>query len=844
MYSPLPIYSAPKKSRRWNPTKGSASLKPAPETSPPPTASSTTAPPPKLFQSFSDLLDPAVDGPPSPERLRALANQMRQTSVADKHQSQQTTSSGSSSVLSTASDRPSWEHGAESLTLSRKSSQRSTTSSMPSRERPESVQIFGKTIFNRRGKGRRESSDLGSSNSSQHSAEGPGDAATPVSREQHFLNSMLARRKGSRDDESSQRKVQISGPYNFQHLAHTEKDNAPQLDRSSRMDLAHEFAEMRRGRRPTNASLRGVPPTGARYSEFPPETYSAQQDPSAGLHVSPCIRPEQAGARQDLPPPVPKRSIKRTQSQEQIRAPPPRPPRSPTDHSFGPPMPPPPRISSRGSMRPEGMGSLGILNMDRPTTGSGIKMPHPIVFASKWEAPLQSTATLHGAPVEQQHVSPNDQRFSHAITTPDNAAWPLSTELATTPLPDVPEEEESYRFSRSRISVTSNSSSLRGSVSVPLLRQMSQSQAATTARPPSGASETLGRFDLLAAQRALRANCDDESIYDELAQESWEDDIDYCYEHAAEADCDYAWERPSMDLIREEEPVDPLDTTGMRYPSHGSGSSGLLSPPGRDDVPALSPVSQISVGTQNEARTPTVAVAPVTSNFSLPRRDSSALLLRSHNRNVSHADSFKEANGFDLSPSLLIPSDYHQQMLLHERGELREEDEDLFVAPLSPSGTHFAKSSTRMNVRSSASTTDSTFSDRSGFSNRHKSNTSTSTILTRWTSNSTTTATVDAWQPDEKEQHAVSNFEKTIISPLPELDEARFRRDPSTERHARTQSHANVLVKSNSDMTISDHVRSGNENLKTRRRAKTTSRSHNQAPVTLALFPPTTGGRF
>ena len=126
MYSPLPVYTVPKKSKGWNPRKGSASFKSS-DVSPPQTASSINAPSSKLFQGFNDMLDPALDGPPSPGRLRAVANQVRKNSVAEKHDSQQTYSSGSSSILS-AADRPSWEHGIESLTVSRRSSQRSRVS--------------------------------------------------------------------------------------------------------------------------------------------------------------------------------------------------------------------------------------------------------------------------------------------------------------------------------------------------------------------------------------------------------------------------------------------------------------------------------------------------------------------------------------------------------------------------------------------------------------------------------------------------------------------------------------------------------------------------------------------
>ncbi|KAI1847792.1 hypothetical protein JX266_006287 [Neoarthrinium moseri] len=842
MWSPLPVYSVPKGKRR-NLPKGTPSKPPV--SGVPATASSSGSAPNKLFQSFSELLDPAMDGPPSPERIRALTSQMRRTSLAETHQSHQTNSSGSS-MMSTTSDRPSWEHGPENLTVSRRSSQRSISGGMPPRERPESVQIFGKTLFNRKGKLRRESSDQGSSNSSLHSAEVSTDPSSSTSKDQNFLNAVAGftrRRTNTLDDGPQQRKLQISGPYNFQHLAHTEKDNVAGKSRVNRAEPAPVFSEIRYGRRPTDPSLRGIQADDM-LANVHPGHYTLQQDPCAGFHASHDVeltaRPdiERMRPQRASPPPVPMRSMKRTQSEDQIRVAPPRPPRSPTQQGFAPSIDPPPRKSSRGSVQHGGFNGLGTINVDQPITGFGLRQPKPIV----WPALPETSAPFIDSAAAQQSLPGPSRRFSHAITTPDDAAWPLAVEPTATALPDVPEEEENQGVSRSRISVASNSSSLRGSMSVPLLRQITQSQAAPTVRPPSNASDTLGRFDLFAAQRALRASAED-SECEELPNETWEDDIDYCYEHEAEADCDYAWERPSCDFEREDiRDSHTLGHAALRYPSHGSGSTDLLSPPGQDDVPALSPVSQISDGTQQEAKTPTVSVLPVTSNFSLPRRDSSALLTRGHASKISGAENLKEYQEFNLSPSLLIPNDYHQQMLLYEREALREEDEDLYVAPLSPSGTHFAKSAMSLHARSSASTTDSMMSDQSG-SSRHKSTTSTSTTLTRWTNS--TACTIDGWQPSILEKdYAACNLEKFAVDPLPEMDESRFARDVSRERHSRAQSHADVLlVKSSSETTMAHHNKPMRETVGSRRRAKTTSRSHNQAPA-LALFPPVMENRI
>ena len=69
----------------------------------------------------------------------------------------------------------------------------------------------------------------------------------------------------------------------------------------------------------------------------------------------------------------------------------------------------------------------------------------------------------------------------------------------------------------------------------------------------SGASETLGPFDASAARQATDTGTQDKDKPELLAfRESWEDDIDYCYNHEAEADCDYQWERPSMDTAQDD----------------------------------------------------------------------------------------------------------------------------------------------------------------------------------------------------------------------------------------------------------------------------------------------------
>ncbi|KAI1375950.1 hypothetical protein F4677DRAFT_107397 [Hypoxylon crocopeplum] len=850
MYSPIPMYSTNKESRRGAVKDGAS---PSPEIGRPSTASSPAVSANYRFHhGFGGLFEPAIEGPPSPERIRALSNQMKRNSATDKHRSELTSSSGSSSRLSATSDKQSWNQRLESLSLSRNPSQRSTSSGIPSRDRPESVQIFGKAIFSRRGKLRREGSDQ-SSNSSLDVAETSIDSTAAAPKDQPFIQSVFARRRALRGEaaaSSQQKKLQISGPYNFQHLTHTHKDSVPDLDRTNRMELVTEFSSLR-PRRTTDASMISVQPNESHFANSSSESFHHQEDPSAGLNAN--VARSRQGVVVPPPSPPPMRFTKRTQSQDKIRFPPPRPPRSPTESGFTSPIPPPPRTSSRVSIRHNRFDSLSATLIERPATSTGFRKPRP--FTPTPSPGLRSTSASRVSPMLESHqeIAVESHRIAHAISTPDDAAWPLANNI--TPLPDVPEEEEHHVLTRpSRMSVASNHSSLRGSVSVPLLRQLSLSQSPQ--RPPSNASDTLGRFDLFNAQRVTRAGTCDDQLADDAARDNWEDDIDYCYEHEAEADCDYAWERPSCDIARGGETERPqiMGDQTETIITFGGLSPGLLSP-GSVDIPALSPASQISNATLHEAVTPTNLAIPVTSNFSLPRRDSSAQFLRVHTRTNSPEFTFKESQGFSLSPSLLIPNDYHQQMLQYEREELHdsENDEDFLIQGTTLNDEpimKFGKAITPSHARSSASTTDSTLSEQSMTSSRHKSTTSNSTAFTRWTGSSTS-----SWQTRDSSQPVlpkpVSDNGHTIIaSPkmaaIPKFDpEIALQQDLSREKHARTQSHADLLVRTNYDTMPAVESKYAREPLRTRRRARTTSRSHTSPQF--ALFPAVTtthGGRI
>ncbi|KAI1189628.1 hypothetical protein F5B17DRAFT_438761 [Nemania serpens] len=731
-----------------------------------------------------DLLEPALDSPPSPEGIRAFSRRVRRGSIVEQQPHELPISTGSSSSRSETPEIP-WEHGLENPSLSRNPSQRSSV--MRFKERPDSVQLFGKAVFSRKPKLRRGISDQGHASSTLLSlTEIPTDSVPDLPKEQRFIQSMFTRRRARGVSEASLKKHLISGPYDFQHVSHSTKEILPQANRP---ELLPGFS-VARPRTTTDASSR-----------------------SGGFNSQAVDKP--------LPTPPDLQQVSESvSSRDSIQFSPSGLSRFVPDDAQTSPLLPPPRTSSRISVRHDRTESFSAASIG--------KLKNPIYPAQQFVLP--STDGTWPPPVSHVpsgHLEDSDERSPYPVSTINDTAWPLTGSMSS--LPEVPEEEE-YHLTTviSRTSVMSNKASLRGSISVPHLRRVSLSQA--TQRPPSNASDTLGRFNLFAAaQRALHEYDEDETNQDYFVQDSWEDDIDYCYDHAAEADCDFAWERLSCDLEREGYLLED-STQGHRVVSSFSSfvpaSASLLSA----DVPGLSPTSYRSGATPCGATTPTGLTAPITSNFSLPRIDSSTQLKRDHHRSDSSVSSFREANEFCLSPSLLIPNDYHEKMLQYERGEFQ-------IMPNDDQGLKFDGPGTFLHARSSASTTISTFSEQSGVSSRYPSST-----FTRWTGSSTS-----SWQVQIDPQQPVTitlNDKEPVITPasdMPMTDSepsvTPLKQETGRDGHSRTQSEATLLTKVPHATVGPLESNIAKESMKTHRRARTGSRSHASAAPQFVLFP-------
>lgn len=758
--------------------------------------------------SAAEFFEPAMDRPPSPSRLRQLNSQMRRASQLRRQNGHRTAASAS---VASNLENPGWEQTLENLSLGRRASVKSTGSSAHSRERSDSVYGFGKNPFHRRVRSKRESSANSSSASSMYSAEAPSDNAIAPPPKESFIQA-FARRRASRDDTAvAQKKLQISGPYNFQHVMHTNRDE----------NSANEA--------PEQLTMRATGPTSApNVSEesgllFHPDAYN-----DSGAFFS---RP--AAASRQSASVGPRRLMRRIRSQDQLRgstpsmSPPPRPPRSPI-HPTAPQPGSPGSPSRRPSLQvayEDVEEQLPVVNIERPKTSGGFRHPQPY-------NPNDPVEPLPPMPImtsrEDFHVY--NTMLSPILPSPTEPAWPLaSPTLATyeTPLADVPEEDEHSAAHRR---------SIRGSQSVPMLRR--------SHRPASNASETLGSLHTMSVQQqqvAVESVAEKHGFDFGVIEESWEDDIDYCYEHEAEADCDYQWERDSMDTARDSDTL-PVEVTlaheDVEVPIGTARSSpGMLSV-ATFDVPGLSPISQASTPTIQEAITP-VSAGPAANNFSLPLLDKKKLF------RVSHASSFKESHGFTLSPSLLIPGDFHQQMLLEEGARHEYPDDDELALPYTQAVLYDETSKTMQwsQQRASTSTTGTASTHSDSTADRHISTNSTWSFFTRHTASSSgsvhkmTGSWTESAEPlpvsqADVPQHVDAEEEAGIASPedtVPEL--VSFPLGPSRKVSHKSHASESVIHEEPSFKQFEAGQRRGS-------RARTASLSSQAPPVgQYALFP-------
>ncbi|KAJ4988701.1 hypothetical protein SVAN01_05834 [Stagonosporopsis vannaccii] len=510
--------------------------------------------------------------------------------------------------------------------------------------------------------------------------------------------SFLRKRKGVNESEAyNDLKNRISSPFDFQHLTHTDRHQVAELEQALGSEKGAAWAQ--RAGQVSASRARGADSSRHMSTEnlMASEPMWGDVTTPRSPPQSPTQRDWQQAEFQNSSSTA-RPELRLTRSVESFS----QPGMNLRAHRHSSSVIAPPRTSSL-------IPASAIHNIAEEGSVVQVSNTSPAI-RSKRQSGIWDTFTLPIAPQSDQLPGieeDSDSAFvGNALTTPDDSAIQALTPPFSPSLEDVAEEPERFVSPRpapqpprlktptSPKSFFTDSFSFNNQRSSGLrARPRGNSRAspkssnlnASFIRPTSQISETL-----VSPSSTRGSPVPKPSITRRKSntwrgiEESWEEDVDYIYEHALEAECDNDWDCVSEDedfvdphraltrAIYEERPPVPQASQPGRYSASNKPAfqlqmpfSSLRAPPGNDSVSDLGTTSTTSAST---LQTP-----------------------------------FHETEGFVLSPSLLLPQDYKEAAEASYEDILKEYD---------GSGCHFPI------IDVDDSTTSSTRSSRVRFSRR------------------------------------------------------------------------------------------------------------------------------
>jgi hypothetical protein len=462
---------------------------------------------------------------------------------------------------------------------------------------------------------------------------------------------------------ASDLKDRISSPFDFQHLTHTDRNQFASLQDASENELVVEFSAVRASQAPRR-DLTGIKAEDLHCSTSTPESRPASRFGFRSPPMSPTSADAQDGTSLDdqFGP-----ALRLSRSVESFSRPGvnPRPHRH--THSA---TNPPPRVSSRQTMDApeEGNKQVGSFSpKSRRQSGVWEKFPP--------SSPVSSSGPLATMAEELDYVG-------HAFTTPDNSACHPMTPPFSPGLEDVAEEPErfvdprpapqpplrtpkspkspsfdSFSFSNPR-SPIAKSQSRKSSFTSP----KAPSQRASMTRPISQMSDTLTTPGLMRRCSIRRApTIRRKSNTWRVTEDSWEDGIDYIYDNALEADCDFDWDRASVEEAPEDRDRTPEQQDHQRISTATSRDIRVSSLYSDEE-----PVSQTAYYTETRPSlyVPSINSVPELESRSAVSSSTADTSVRTPSELYipTRQYSFGEAEGFSLTPSLLVPQDFKEQV--------------------------------------------------------------------------------------------------------------------------------------------------------------------------------------
>ena len=345
----------------------------------------------------------------------------------------------------------------------------------------------------------------------------------------------------------------ISEPFNFQHLTHTTPQQVAKIQKTGHGDLISEFSAIRAAQQPRR-ELRGIKARNIQQGTY-----------FLGASASETSSPPRTGYS-NSPPGSPSQDYLGTEPHSY-------------DLSFSG------KITARKASienfsQPSPSYYTAQSSPTSPPLRSSSRSKTPDFFLSHHE-PSEDTMLDHHQhlgspdfPSDPWEDAIDDHIIPHAITTPDNTAHAVRSpfSMIRTELAGVPEEDEMSEGKR--ISITTSimrpatpASSLRHAKSFPSTKSSPSRRSGT---PSLDSNHIDERPSVPSIKTNFTAVPGVEEHTEEVPfrprssrrislrkEESWEDVIDYCYEHEAEADCNFDWELAS----HPEGQADPVSIT-------------------------------------------------------------------------------------------------------------------------------------------------------------------------------------------------------------------------------------------------------------------------------------------
>ncbi|KAL4926100.1 uncharacterized protein BDV17DRAFT_162502 [Aspergillus undulatus] len=429
--------------------------------------------------------------------------------------------------------------------------------------------------------------------------------------------SRFGRRKSRPSDAHEQMKRMISDPFDFHHLTHTSQAQFQSLGKTRENDLVTEFSAIRASQKPVT-NLKGIRADDINMRSLSAEDLAHCVTAQDNADPTPASPPRSPGARSTSPRQLEYRPLRESRIFENFSRPVPRYPRG--DAPSSPPRASSPKLASSPEIpEPSPRVIDEILDLD-------FRQPNPeYVYFTDEDSTHGSSASPKGT------SSVNRSSLGHAITTGpgiESMDARAVTALAspTSDLEDVPEEEDATHWHDSPQSQPSEyHASLdtqvspktnvrpKNHMSINVAKELSRKFSEALGSPTlpqhlleraSMSTEERPSQSSLRRQSSIHQNTIHETIY-----ESWEDDIDYCYEHAAESNSDFDWARTSLDESRKQgvavtvtgsngsafSAQRPVSSTNPRYLSASD-----LSTPDLDPSPSRLAATPSSAGYESE----------------------------------------------------------------------------------------------------------------------------------------------------------------------------------------------------------------------------------------------------